>query len=86
MVGAPDAERGAVVCAHVVLNAGWDAGEELARALQDHAKREIAPYKYPRRIEFHAALPRTPTDKLQRAALRELAAGAPPRETAGTDR
>lgn len=86
VVGAPDPERGMTVCAHVVLNEGWSAGEALARELQEHAKREIAPYKYPRRVAFHTALPRTPTGKLQRAALRELAAGAPPRETAPADR
>ncbi len=84
VVGAPDEERGMVVAAHVVLNEGWAAGDELVRALQDHAKREIAPYKYPRRVCFHAALPRTGTGKLQRFALRDLAAAPAPRETAGT--
>ncbi|MBY0337563.1 MAG: AMP-binding protein [Acetobacteraceae bacterium] len=73
VVGAPDAERGMVVTAHVVLNEGFCADEDMARALQDHVKREIAPYKYPRRVRFHASLPRTQTGKLQRFALRELA-------------
>ena len=71
VVGWPDADRGQVVKAVVVPAAGADAGPELARALQDHVKRVIAPYKYPRLIEFVAALPKTPTGKIQRFALRE---------------
>jgi 2-aminobenzoate-CoA ligase len=73
VVGQPDAERGMVVAAHVVLNEGYPESEGMARELQDHVKREIAPYKYPRRVTFHKALPRTQTGKLQRFALRELA-------------
>jgi acyl-coenzyme A synthetase/AMP-(fatty) acid ligase len=45
-------------------------GDELVDALQTHVKQRIAPYKYPRRIEFIDALPRTPTGKVQRNALR----------------
>jgi 2-aminobenzoate-CoA ligase len=73
VVGAPDPERGMVVRAYIVLREGWEAGPELAKALQDHVKAEIAPYKYPRRIDFVEALPKTQTGKLQRFALREMA-------------
>jgi 2-aminobenzoate-CoA ligase len=73
VVGAPDPERGQVVQAYVVLRAGFDGGPEMAKALQDHVKRTVAPYKYPRRIEFRAALPRTETGKLQRFKLRQEA-------------
>ena len=71
VVGAPDEERGMIVKAVVVLQEGADLGREPARALQDFVKSEIAPYKYPRAIEFVDALPRTPTGKLQRFRLRE---------------
>jgi acetyl-CoA synthetase len=70
VVGAPDDERGEVVRAIVVLRDGYAAGPELARELQDHVKRETAPYKYPRIVEFAAELPRTASGKLRRAALR----------------
>jgi acyl-coenzyme A synthetase/AMP-(fatty) acid ligase len=73
VVGAPDAERGDVVRAVVVLRDGWAAGPETARALQDHVKRETAPYKYPRIVDFAAELPRTASGKLRRAALRDRA-------------
>jgi 2-aminobenzoate-CoA ligase len=73
VVGAPDAERGMIVKAYVVLAAGERPGPETAKALQDHVKREIAPYKYPRAIEFVEALPKTQTGKLQRFALRQMA-------------
>ncbi|MNL39612.1 Benzoate--CoA ligase [compost metagenome] len=76
VVGAPDPERGQVVMAYVVLRPGVEPGDATRAALQDYVKREIAPYKYPRRIEFVAALPRTETGKLQRFRLRQLAAGA----------
>lgn len=69
VVGAPDPERGHVVMAYVVAGA-----EVTARELQDHVKALIAPYKYPRRIEFVDALPRTPTGKVQRNVLRERVA------------
>ncbi|SDC09626.1 2-aminobenzoate-CoA ligase [Cupriavidus sp. YR651] len=78
VVGAPDPERGQVVTAYVVLRPGVEASEAMRAALQDYVKREIAPYKYPRRIEFVAALPRTETGKLQRFRLRQIAAGIAP--------
>jgi len=70
VVAAPDDERGSVVRAVVVLRDGHDPSERLARELQEHVKAETAPYKYPRVVEFAAALPRTPSGKLRRAALR----------------
>ena len=57
--------------AFIVVRQGFTAGPELARELQDFVKAEIAPYKYPRRIEFVEKLPRTDTGKLQRFRLRE---------------
>ena len=71
VVGAPDAERGMVVKAVVVLRPDAELGPEPARTLQDFVKSQIAPYKYPRAIEFADELPRTATGKLQRFRLRE---------------
>ncbi|MBS0446851.1 MAG: AMP-binding protein [Proteobacteria bacterium] len=73
VVGAPHAERGQIVKAYVVLRAGHAPGDELVRELQDFVKAQIAPYKYPRAIEFRDALPRTETGKLQRFVLRREA-------------
>ena len=70
VVGAPDAERGTIVKAYVVLKPGFAGDASLAKALQDHVKATIAPYKYPRAIEFRDSLPRTETGKLQRFKLR----------------
>ncbi|MEO0361056.1 MAG: 2-aminobenzoate-CoA ligase, partial [Pseudomonadota bacterium] len=70
VVGAPDEERGHVVEAHVVLAEGHEPGEATAKALQDHVKATIAPYKYPRRVVFIDALPKTETGKIQRFRLR----------------
>ena len=79
VVGAPDEARGMIVKAYVVTVPGVEPNEELATALQDHVKREIAPYKYPRAIEFIEQLPKTGTGKLQRFALRQKAqAGSTP--------
>ncbi|MDH2234721.1 AMP-binding protein [Pigmentiphaga sp. GD03639] len=72
VIGAPDEERGQVVTAFVVLRPGFAPGDDLAKALQEHVKRTIAPYKYPRVIRFVDALPRTETGKLKRFALRGL--------------
>jgi acetyl-CoA synthetase len=73
VVAAPDAERGALVRAVVVLRDGYEPSGELAQALQDHAKRETAPYKYPRIVEFASELPKTASGKIQRALLRSTA-------------
>ena len=71
VVGLPDEERGQAVSAFIILNEGVSASPALVKELQDFVKREIAPYKYPRRVEFLTALPRTATGKLQRFRLRE---------------
>jgi 2-aminobenzoate-CoA ligase len=80
VVGVPDAERGQIPKAYVVLRGGTAGNAALARALQDHVKAAIAPYKYPRAIEFVARLPRTESGKLQRFELRRAAADGPTRE------
>ncbi len=80
VVAAPDELRGAIPKAYVVLADGFEASETLVKELQEHVKATIAPYKYPREVAFLDALPRTPTGKVQRFKLRELAAsrsGAP---------
>jgi 2-aminobenzoate-CoA ligase len=74
VVGAADDDRGTVVKAYVVLHPGHAPSAELTMLLQDHVKAEIAPYKYPRVIEYVDALPRTQTGKLQRFELRRIAA------------
>ncbi|MFC5145854.1 AMP-binding protein [Streptomyces aureoversilis] len=70
VVGRPDARRGEIVVAHVVLREGVPRTAETAAALREFTKKEIVPYKCPREIEFPEALPRTPTGKLQRFRLR----------------
>jgi 2-aminobenzoate-CoA ligase len=70
VIGVTCEERGQRVKAFVVPAAGHAPGQELAKALQDHVKAAIAPYKYPREVEFVEALPKTATGKLQRFALR----------------
>jgi acyl-coenzyme A synthetase/AMP-(fatty) acid ligase len=70
VVAAHDDERGAVVRAVVVLRDGYAPSGDLARELQDHVKERTAPYKYPRIVDFAAALPRTPSGKVVRADLR----------------
>lgn len=71
VVGAPDDGRGQIVKAFVVLRDKSKAAPETVRALQDFVKAEIAPYKYPRAVEFIEALPRTQTGKVQRFVLRQ---------------
>jgi acyl-coenzyme A synthetase/AMP-(fatty) acid ligase len=70
VVAAPDEERGAIVRAVVVLRAGFEPGEPLARELQEHVRARTAPYKYPRLVEFAGELPKTASGKVQRALLR----------------
>ena len=70
VVGAPDEERGAVVRAVVVLREGFEPGSELAAELQEHVRRETAPYKYPRIVDFADDLPKTASGKVRRAELR----------------
>ncbi len=72
VIGAPDEERGQIVKAFVVVKPGFEPAPELAAELQDFVKRTIAPYKYPRAVEFIEALPRTETGKVQRSRLRQL--------------
>lgn len=73
VVGKPDAERGMVVKAFVVLRSGHEPGAITTKMLQDHVKADIAPFKYPREIEFVQSLPKTQTGKLQRFELRRMA-------------
>lgn len=73
VIGAADEERGQIVEAHVVLAAGVEPDAATVKRLQDHVKAVIAPYKYPRRILFTDALPKTQTGKIQRFRLRETA-------------
>jgi 2-aminobenzoate-CoA ligase len=75
VVGAPDEQRGTIVKAYVVLHDPDAASPALVQELQNHVKAEIAPYKYPRAIEFVPSLPRGGTGKLQRFVLRQQAAG-----------
>jgi 2-aminobenzoate-CoA ligase len=70
VVGAPDAERGTIVKAFVVLKSEFPKNDKTVKELQEHVKKAIAPYKYPRAIEFMDTLPRTETGKLQRFKLR----------------
>ena len=72
VVGMPDDERGQIVQAFVVPKPGHSGDEALARALQEHVKQTIAPFKYPRKVVFVDALPRTETGKLQRFKLRQI--------------
>ncbi len=71
VIGFPDAERGQIVQAHVVLKEGVAPSAECAKRLQDHVKATIAPFKYPRSVKFIEALPKTQTGKIQRFRLRQ---------------
>jgi 2-aminobenzoate-CoA ligase len=74
VIGVADEERGQIVKAYVVLRAGENGDAAMARALQEHVKATVAPYKYPRAVEFVGELPKTQTGKLQRHELRRRAA------------
>ena len=70
VIGVPCPERGQKVKAYVVLAVDAEPSGELVAELQEHVKAQIAPYKYPRAIEFVEALPKTATGKLRRSELR----------------
>ena len=70
VIGLPDEARGMIVKAFCVLKPGFTGDAAMVKALQDHVKATIAPFKYPRQIEFRDSLPRTETGKLQRFKLR----------------
>lgn len=71
VVSSPDPMRGEVVKAFVILAAGFEASDALVKMLQDHVKSTTAPYKYPRKIEFVASLPKTVSGKIRRKELRD---------------
>ncbi|MEN3291707.1 MAG: 2-aminobenzoate-CoA ligase [Burkholderiales bacterium] len=73
VIGWPDEERGQIVKGFVVLKQSFEPSAEMVKELQEFVKQSIAPYKYPRAIEFLSVLPRTENGKLQRYKLRELA-------------
>ncbi|MGN6460597.1 MAG: AMP-binding protein [Pseudolabrys sp.] len=73
VVGQPCPERGQIVKAYIVLRPGHTPNADTARMLQDHVKATVAPYKYPRAVEFVTELPKTQTGKLQRFELRKRA-------------
>ena len=72
VIGVPDDERGQIVKAYVALKAGFEPGDTIAKQLQEHVKQSIAPYKYPRAVEFIASMPRTETGKLQHFRLKQM--------------
>ena len=76
VVGAPDPDRGMIVKAYVVLRPDRAGDAALTKLLQDYVKEQIAPFKYPRAIEYVTELPKTPTGKLQRFELRRMAAAS----------
>jgi len=80
VVGAADEERGQIVKAYVILRADHAGDAAMTRLLQDHVKAAIAPFKYPRAIEYVAELPKTQTGKLQRFELRRIAAASAARK------
>ncbi|MDR0562419.1 MAG: AMP-binding protein [Spirochaetaceae bacterium] len=71
ITGVPDPDRGTAVKATIVLAKGWTPGDELKRELQNHVKKNTAPYKYPRIVEFVAELPKTISGKIRRVQIRE---------------
>ena len=77
VTGVPDEERGQIVKATIVLAKGYEASDELKHELQTHVKTVTAPYKYPRKIEFVASLPKTVSGKIRRKELRDAELAAP---------
>ena len=75
MVGRPDALRGELVRAYVILAPGYEPSDELKKEIQNFVKNQTAPYKYPREIEFREALPKTISGKIRRNELRAEAKG-----------
>ena len=73
VVGAPDAMRGQIVKAFVVVRPGWAEDSSLQAAIQNHVRTRLAAYEYPREIEFVSELPLTTTGKIRRSELRALA-------------
>jgi acetyl-CoA synthetase len=71
VIGKPDEARGAIIKAFIVLQPGQAASAELMEAIQQHVRGRLAPYEYPREIEFIDALPMTTTGKVQRKELRK---------------
>jgi 2-aminobenzoate-CoA ligase len=71
VVGEPDDARGAIVKAFVVLKANISPNDSTTKSIQDHVKAQLAPYKYPRKIEYVESLPKTETGKIQRFKLRQ---------------
>jgi acetyl-CoA synthetase len=71
VIGKPDAARGAIVKAFIVLQPGFSGNKELVDDIQQHVRARLAPYEYPREIEFIEALPMTTTGKVQRKELRK---------------
>ena len=85
VVGVPDLARGQIVKAFIVLRETAQGGDDLSRAIQDFVKKSIAPYKYPRAVEFVSELPKTQTGKINRATLgRASAAPKPDPQTSET--
>ncbi len=76
VVGAPDEDRGMIVKAYIILRAGHTGDAALTKILQEYVRATVAPYKYPRAIEYVEALPKTQTGKLQRFELRRIAAAS----------
>ena len=72
VIGIADKERGHIVQAHIVLNKGIKESKDLELEIQNHVKKKIAPYKYPRSIIFTQNLPKTKTGKIQRYKLKKI--------------
>lgn len=72
VVGSPDDLRGTIVKAFIILAPGFEPSDALVKDIQDHVKKETAPYKYPREIEFLQALPKTVSGKIRRVELRKM--------------